>query len=1164
MAAFTSSIMTPNGNGLGLDLFEFDVNSFQDYLFSSFSLTVYRLFDDADNEVLFGGSGLVQDPGSGAITGSITSFVFRKAGVVQLSATGLNVDANVLQTAIETGDSYYFLSLLAAGNDTFTGTALNDNLWFDYNDGNDTMNGGNGNDSIYGGFGTDILNGQADSDYLVGGTGQDIIDGGSTFTNGENFDSVGYTEEYLFGSGTEGIIVNFSGVTQGALLNNQVSDAFGEIDTVTNIEEILGTGFDDIVYAPQNVSDFRFKGYSGSDTYFGATTSFDVLDYSNDERFAVQANLQVGLALVASGITVNFSADNVVDNGSSGTIIDSFGDTDTAVSVDQIRGTFFNDVYNGGVDNDYFRGLKGNDIFYGNGGFDVSSYAQDQRGNGVQAGGLGGITANFASDMTADGVSIGTVVDGFGTTDNLNSVERIEGTDFADTLFGGVDRVEFWAGQGADTAVGSFGDIYFDGNGNVAGESDTFIFGEASTFYKIIDRTSPGGPSNYIFYGNDGSIDEVLDVENFVFTNGTLTSAQLNIFAPYPSVPPRTVIFTTPSVSFAEGDSGTTSFNFTILLDAAAFETMQVSYFVLPFGMNGASPLDFSSQTTGTVTFERYETSKSFTILVSGDTDFEQDETFQVFLNPMNSPNLQIGNNSIVTVTIVNDDMNVINGDAADNILNGTSGLDQINGLGGDDIIDGGTGFDTVSGGAGDDRLVIGARTVGDLDVVSGGAGRDVIDLSGMSSAVWVDLEYTAMEVWTSGLNFAFGGNANTQVANLDTIENIIGTIGSDTVLGDGLDNLYKYTGHTAGTAENFQGRGGSDTIDVSALSSVWVDLNRPVYYTNIFTSGGNESFGYNANTAVVNLLGVENIIGTAGSDVIYGDGQDNYFKSNGVSNTGGVLPVAVDYFNGGSGSDTIDLSSLNYTGAVWVDLAYAGSQVWLSKDILSATSNNANTYIATLDGVENVVGTVNTDQFFGDGSNNTYFFNGFNGTQTEVFDGRGGNDTFDTSLSPFALWVALNYPTMEVWTNNSTVNLATGANSSTAVANLVSVENLVGSQFSDTLIGDVNANIIEGGKGNDVLVGGLGGDTFVYNFDLVNYASMGADQINDFTAGSAVGHDVIQLSGISSSQDTFAELMLSTYNTAQGVSIQFFDGGSIDLLGVVKAQLTADDFVFV
>jgi Ca2+-binding RTX toxin-like protein len=324
-------------------------------------------------------------------------------------------------------------------------------------------------------------------------------------------------------------------------------------------------------------------------------------------------------------------------------------------------------------------------------------------------------------------------------------------------------------------------------------------------------------------------------------------------------------------------------------------------------------------------------------------------------------------------------------------------------------------------------------------------------------------------------------------------------------------------------------------------------------------------AYGYNSNIVVANLDSVERIIGTSGSDQVYGDANDNTFVSNGIAfNFTATIPIAIelDRFDGRGGSDTFDLGVSAY-GGIWADLTYAGPQVWIAYGQTFANGGNANLAVAQLTAVENLVGTIYSDQFYGDGNANTYFFNGYDGVHSEIFDGRGGTDTFDGSLSPWALWIALNYPAMEVWSNGSTTIQATGANSTYQVVDLVSVENIVGSQYADTLIGDGIANRIEGGKGNDTLVGGLGADTFVFNFDAVNGVGAGTDTINDFTAGSAAGHDVIQISGYGQNYDTFAEVMINTTNTAGGVHIQFF-GSSIDLLGLVKAQLTTDDFIFV
>lgn len=58
----------------------------------------------------------------------------------------------------------------------------------------------------------------------------------------------------------------------------------------------------------------------------------------------------------------------------------------------------------------------------------------------------------------------------------------------------------------------------------------------------------------------------------------------------------------------------------------------------------------------------------------------------------------------------------------------------------------------------------------------------------------------------------------------------------------------------------------------------------------------------------------------------------------------------------------------------------------------------------------------------------------------------------------------------------------------------LISIENLIGSNYNDVLIGNGGANVLEGGNGSDRLTGGGGSDTFVYNS-----SSHGGDTITDF-----------------------------------------------------------------
>jgi hypothetical protein len=488
-----------------------------------------------------------------------------------------------------------------------------------------------------------------------------------------------------------------------------------------------------------------------------------------------------------------------------------------------------------------------------------------------------------------------------------------------------------------------------------------------------------------------------------------------------------------------------------------------------------------------------------------------------------------------------------------------------VNGGDGTDIFDsrGGTVTGSYYLGSGDDYFYLDTTPGSKAVEVFGGDGFDRLNLSSSTSAVWVDLEYSQMEVWTSRTGIANGANANTMIANIASFEQITGTAGSDVILGDSKDNTCIWTGNFSGVADQFVGRGGLDTIDLSNLKSVWIDLNLAA--NEVYTNGLSVAQGYNSNTVVLNLDSVERIIGTAGSDQIFGDANDNIFVSQGVAFDGQnyinpPVALALDRFDGRGGSDTIDLS-INSSGAIWVDLTNA-IEVWIAFGLNEATGATANTQIADLTNVENVIGVANkSDQFFGDGNANTYGYNG-KYIGTELFDGRGGSDTFDGSRSDTSLWIGLQNFGMEVWTVNSTAN-STGVNSNTQVCDLISVENLIGSQYGDTLIGYTDNNRIEGGKGDDILVGYGGNDTFVFKFDTVNSQGAGNDVINDFSAGAGLG-DVIELTGFSANYNSFAEIMAVATNTGAGVHIDYgVYGNGIDILGITKSQLAADDFVF-
>ena len=100
-----------------------------------------------------------------------------------------------------------------------------------------------------------------------------------------------------------------------------------------------------------------------------------------------------------------------------------------------------------------------------------------------------------------------------------------------------------------------------------------------------------------------------------------------------------------------EGDSGETAIEFTISLNEEYTEDISVDYSIVEDAATAESDyVDIN----GTVTFEAGETEQNITILVQGDDEIEEDETFFVQLsNPSENASLA---NEQATGTIINDD----------------------------------------------------------------------------------------------------------------------------------------------------------------------------------------------------------------------------------------------------------------------------------------------------------------------------------------------------------------------------------------------------------------------------------------------------------------------------------------------------------------------------
>ena len=212
---------------------------------------------------------------------------------------------------------------------------------------------------------------------------------------------------------------------------------------------------------------------------------------------------------------------------------------------------------------------------------------------------------------------------------------------------------------------------------------------------------------------------------------------------------------------------------------------------------------------------------------------------------------------------------------------------------------------------------------------------------------------------------------------------------------------------------------------------------------------------------------GNNSIVGSAGDDVLSG-------------------LAGLDVISGGFGADVIYGNQDN-------DILY-GNQ---DNDVLYAGQGDDVAYGGQGDDI--AYGNLGDDLLLGNLGNDT--LNG--GAGDDRMDGGDGIDTASYLDAPSAVTVSL---------------LASGASQATGGAGsdtLISIENLVGSAFNDTLTGDYGANVLSGGFGADSLSGGYGADVLYGNQDDdALYGNQDADvlyggQGNDALFGGA-GDDVL------------------------------------------------------
>jgi Ca2+-binding RTX toxin-like protein len=395
--------------------------------------------------------------------------------------------------------------------------------------------------------------------------------------------------------------------------------------------------------------------------------------------------------------------------------------------------------------------------------------------------------------------------------------------------------------------------------------------------------------------------------------------------------------------------------------------------------------------------------------------------------------------------------------------------------------------IENAKGGAGNDIFIGNSAN----NVLDGAGGSDTVIFTGQTG-INVALNDTGADVIVT-----HDGETDT----LRSIENIQGTVGNDILSGNSQNNTLS---GGAGGADNLSGGAGDDrligggfvaTTTLSGPSQP--DITKPQSINNgsiataVATAG---AYDVDANANITNATGIPHatINATAaggaleyyridvtvpGSQAIFdidggGTLDDSFIEL--VNSVGAVL-ASNDTGSGDASFPGHDDAYLTYTFAT-AGTYYIRVGLWngaaTAQPLTAGQTYQLNISLQNAAGVTTTISSNNTSSLVADGGDGNDFIQGTVGN--DVLIGGAGNDTvsFATAFSTTGVGVTVD------------LNQQLGSAQNTGAAGTDTIngfENLIGSQYNDTLTGDANANVIEGGLGNDTVTGGFGNDTASY-----------------------------------------------------------------------------------
>ena len=551
----------------------------------------------------------------------------------------------------------------------------------------------------------------------------------------------------------------------------------------------------------------------------------------------------------------------------------------------------------------------------------------------------------------------------------------------------------------------------------------------------------------------------------------------------------------------------------------------------------------------------------------------------------------------------------------AGNKLFGNMGDDMLKGMGGNDTLHGGKGMDTLYGGMGDDKLrgemgddalkgqegddtltggpgadkLFGGTVNVDGDPVADEAGMDTADYSKSDAGVRIDLSATSR---ITGLSEPTAEGGHAEGDTLHDIQNVTGSAHTDYLVGDegnnvlkGMDGDEKDDDATRRVTEGgLKGMGGNDTLDGGAgmdeldggagMDDVWGGAgddmlkggagdDAPFYIANVSTNTDNDG----ATPADITYEQVKDAMATVPATASLFDPTPSA-----AAKTLAAMNIQRAGLFGGAGDDTLE-------GGTGLDYIHGGF------------GNDTATYANSKEGVAVNIGTAvdltvggtvtdDTGTTYNETTTEAGELPGAEGHATGVTaaDGTGSPGTTDGDAS------------VEIAQDTTATDNPDTANQE----QLVSIENLIGSDHRDILVGSKGANSLSGGEGDDRLygrggddvliggdgadasTGGTGSDTFVFGREVVAAATTdnidaAPDTVLDFSKSEG---DQIDLTALDLSAAELGAIIdaanAAGAETATGTnrynySLELTSYGARDVTITMSerfVELDADDFI--